>query len=84
MRKIFRQNPRSASKISSAPRDQPLYRGPLGGIGVFTDRSISRMEALGPERVVEVSVVVLVVLVVVQPTSVNKPAQARHMIAFFI
>lgn len=51
---------------------------------MFTDRSISRMEALGPERVVEVSVVVLVVLVVVQPTSVNKPAQARQMIAFFI
>lgn len=45
-------------------------------------RSIDCMLALGP-RLVDVSVVV-VVLVVVQPTSVNKPAQARHMIAFFI
>ena len=40
------------------------------------------MLAFGPERLV-VSVVV-VVLVVVQPASINKPAQARHMIAFFI
>jgi hypothetical protein len=42
------------------------------------------MVASGPERLVDVSLVVVVVLVLVQPTSVNKPAQAKHVIAFFI
>jgi hypothetical protein len=54
------------------------------GCTVFIGRSISRMLASGPDRLVEVSVVVVVSVVVEQPTSANKPAQANNRIRFFI
>jgi hypothetical protein len=52
-------------------------------MGVLIERSIDCMLAFGPDRLV-VSVVLVVVSVVVQPTSANRPTQANHTIEFFI
>jgi len=52
-------------------------------MGWLTERSIDCMLALGAGCLV-VSVVVVLVSVVVQPTSANSPTQANHRIKFFI